>query len=344
MSRASPAPNRVKSMDALRATASEEPISGAMPDLTTVVKRLAYIDFKLIRDFRGHAFHLYTGERLNDMVESIRQNGILIPLIVRRISDDPEFEYEMLSGHNRKNAGVLSGLEGALCVVKDGITDDDALMYVVETNLMQRSFSDMLPSERAAVLALRYSKMFAQGKRNDIARELQMLSGDPVDETCGTEFHKLLSRDDLGEKYKLTGRSIANYIRIDKLIYGLKIRMDNNMFTIKAGVSLSFLPDHEQRLVDAAMASMKNKLSDNMASEIRKTYESNGLDGTTLMRIIYGAHQAEHVSVKLSRQTFSKYFTDGTTKAEAEKIIEQALTLYFAQHKGMEEMKDVRAN
>jgi ParB family chromosome partitioning protein len=301
-----------------------------------------YLEFKVIRDFRGHAFHLYTGERLNDMVESIRQNGILIPLIIRRISDDPDFEYEMLSGHNRKNAGILAGLEGSLCIVKDGITDDEALMYVVETNLMQRSFSDMLPSERAAALALRYSKMFAQGKRNDIARELQMLSGDLTDDaTCGTEFHKLLSRDDLGEKYKLTGRSIANYIRINKLIHALKVRLDNNVFTIKAGVSLSFLPEHEQRLVDAAMASMKNKLSDNMASEIRKMYESNGLDGAALMKIICGTHQAERVSIRLSRQTFSKYFADGTSKAEAEKIIERALALYFTHHEETEGAKNV---
>ncbi len=341
MGRASPAPNRVKSMEVLRATAATEPAATAIPD-AVVTKRLVYLEFKTIRDFRGHAFHLYTGERLSDMVESIRQNGILIPLIIRRISDDPDFEYEMLSGHNRKNAGILAGLEGALCVVKDGISDDEALMYVVETNLMQRSFSDMLPSERATALALRYSKMFAQGKRNDIARELQMISGDSADDaTCGTEFHKLLSRDDLGEKYKLTGRSIANYIRINKLIHALKVRLDNNVFTIKAGVSLSFLPEHAQRLVDAAMASMKNKLSDNMACEIRKTYESNELDGAALMKIIYGTHQTKRVSIRLSRQTFSKYFADGTSKAEAEKIIESALELYFTHHKEAEEAKNV---
>ena len=99
-----------------------------------------FIEFKTIRDFAGHAFHLYTGERLNDMVESVRQNGILQPLIVRRIHDDPEFDYEMLSGHNRKNAAVIAGLDGALCLVKEGISDEEAIMYVVETNLMQRSF------------------------------------------------------------------------------------------------------------------------------------------------------------------------------------------------------------
>lgn len=98
------------------------------------------------------------------MVESIRQNGILMPLIVRRIFGDPSRDYEMLSGHNRMNAGQSAGLEGAWCVVKEGLSDAEAMMYVIETNLLQRSFSDLLPSEKAAVLALRYSEMFSQGK------------------------------------------------------------------------------------------------------------------------------------------------------------------------------------
>ena len=63
--------------------------------------------------------------------------------------------YEMLSGHNRMNAGKLAGLESAWCLVKEGLTDEEALMYVIETNLLQRSFADLLPSEKAAVLALR---------------------------------------------------------------------------------------------------------------------------------------------------------------------------------------------
>ena len=74
-------------------------------------------------DLVGHPFRLYTGERLSDMVESIRQNGILMPLIIRRIFDDKEHDYEMLSGHNRMNAGQIAGLEGAWCLIKEGLTD-----------------------------------------------------------------------------------------------------------------------------------------------------------------------------------------------------------------------------
>lgn len=94
--------------------------SGPEQEITKKGVRLVFIAFARIRQFQGHPFRLYTGERFSDMVESIRQNGILMPLIVRRIFGDPAHDYEMLSGHNRMNAGQAAGLEGAWCVVQRG--------------------------------------------------------------------------------------------------------------------------------------------------------------------------------------------------------------------------------
>ncbi len=129
-----------------------------------------------IHMFQKHPFHLYAGERLDDMVESVKANGVLIPAIVRKVEPDGSgCEYEMLSGHNRLNASRLAGRNEIPCIVKENLSDEDAWIYVVETNVLQRSFADMLPSEKAAVLALRYSKMFSQGKRNDIIAELKAL-------------------------------------------------------------------------------------------------------------------------------------------------------------------------
>lgn len=137
---------------------------------------LQFIPPKKIRTFLNHPFRLYDGERLDDLVESVKANGILIPTIVRKIEKDENgYEYEMLAGHNRQNAAIIADLEVIPCIVKENITDEEAWIYVIETNVMQRSFTDMLPSEKAAVLALRYSKMFSQGKRNDIIEELKRL-------------------------------------------------------------------------------------------------------------------------------------------------------------------------
>ena len=151
------------------------------------------ISIAKIRMFRNHPFRLYDGERLDDMVESVRANGVLIPAIVRKIEPDENgCEYEMLSGHNRMKASHIGGHDELPCIVKENLSDEDALIYVVETNLLQRSFADMLPSEKAAVLSLHYSKMFSQGKRNDIISEHKMLENPQYineNSTCGNECH-----------------------------------------------------------------------------------------------------------------------------------------------------------
>ena len=213
-------------------------------EITQKGLRLVFISFSKIRQFAGHPFRLYTGERLSDMVESIRQNGILMPLIIRRILDGGVYDYEMLSGHNRMNAGQIAGLDGAWCLIKEGLSDTEALMYVVETNMLQRSFSDLLPSEKAAVLALRYSEMFSQGKRNDILRELKALEGGG--ETCGSDFHKSKNRDTLGGDYDLTGRQVANYLRINQLLDCLRLKLDAKLLTLASAVSLSYLSRENQ--------------------------------------------------------------------------------------------------
>ena len=193
-------------------------------EITQKGLRLVFISFSKIRQYAGHPFRLDTGERLSDMVESIRQNGILMPLIICRILDGGVYDDEMLSGHNRMNAGQIAGLDGAWCLIKEGLPDAEALMYVVETNMLQRSFSDLLPSEKAAVLALRYSEMFSQSKRNDILRELKALEGGG--ETCGSDFHRSNSRDTLGGDYDLTGRQVANYLRVNQLLDCLRLKLD----------------------------------------------------------------------------------------------------------------------
>lgn len=105
------------------------------------------LDINGIRPFHGHPFHLYEGERLDDMVESIKEHGILNPVIVRKM----HYGYEMLSGHNSQNAGKLAGLTQIPAIVKENLSDADAYVYVIETNLMQRSFTDLSISEKAAV-------------------------------------------------------------------------------------------------------------------------------------------------------------------------------------------------
>jgi ParB family chromosome partitioning protein len=108
------------------------------------------------------------------MMESIRANGVLVPIL------------EILAGHNRINAVRIAGLSVVPAIVLENVPDDEALIYVIATNLTQRSFSDMAHSEKAAVIALQHSKLFSQGKRNDILNELKMLENPQDNKEAGT--------------------------------------------------------------------------------------------------------------------------------------------------------------
>ncbi|MCI6977448.1 MAG: ParB N-terminal domain-containing protein [Lachnospiraceae bacterium] len=181
-----------------------------------------------IKVFHNHPFHLYEGERLDDMVESIREHGVLNPVIVLKSADG----YEMLSGHNRANAARLAGLTEIPAIVKVGLSEAEAYVYVIETNLMQRSFTDLLPSEKAAVMAAHYDKVCCQGKRNDIIRELQILSGADPDDTCCHNGNKLKSLDVIASEYGFSSRNAARYLRLNHLIQPFKNLMDENKIAL----------------------------------------------------------------------------------------------------------------
>ena len=129
--------------------------------------------------YHNHKFQLYTGERKEDMEESIRQNGILTPLIVQPLSTSVQ-KYEILIGHNRWNCAKSIGKATVPAIVKTGLTAEEAEMYVIESNIIQRGFNNLKVSEQAAVIAQRHHEMFSQGKRNDIIKELKILNGESV--------------------------------------------------------------------------------------------------------------------------------------------------------------------
>jgi ParB family chromosome partitioning protein len=137
------------------------------------------------------------------MVLSIKELGVLQPVIVRPLNED-EGLYEILSGHNRVNAAKLAGLTEIPVIIKKGLSDEEAKLIVTETNLIQRSFSDLSHSERAIALKTHMSAITKQGKRNDLISEITNIlvafeSSD--EETCGLIDHKTKSRDKTAEKY-----------------------------------------------------------------------------------------------------------------------------------------------
>ena len=273
-----------------------------------------------IKAFHDHPFHLYEGERLDDMVESIREHGILNPVIVRKKGRG----YEMLSGHNRQNAARIAGLTEIPAIVKEGLSDEEAYVYVIETNVIQRSFTDLAQSEKAAVLSARYEKVISQGKRNDILREIEEIGGE--DGTCGHDVHKSKSRDGIGEEYGMTGRNIARYMRVDKLIPPFKDRLDAGELTLTAAVDLSYLSEEEQE----AVAGQETVLDGKTAKAIRAA--AGELTEGKLEEILHpvkASAQKKMASVKIPAEVEEKYFS-GLRAKEWTDLLIHALEAWFA--------------
>jgi len=283
--------------------------------------------------FEGHPFRLYEGERLDDMVASIKTNGVLVPIIVRKVEE----KLEILAGHNRTNAAKLAGLAAIPAIVFHDVTDDDAMVYIVETNLIQRSFSDMTHTEKAAVIALHHSKMFSQGKRNDILEQIKMLENPHEyrgNETFGQVDQKLYSREMVAKEYNLSSKTVARYLRLQHLIPALKLRTDNSEIPFGAAVTLSFLKEPEQEIVADYMKCDAFSISINKADMLRQLSEKGKLNGESVYKILSGDAKPKPnrtPTVKVDKAVYARYFKPNQPAKEVQAIVEKALDLYFEQ-------------
>ena len=321
------APKRKVFQDALDLLA-EDP----MKDTPVSVNGIVSIPVEEIHPFHDHPFRLYEGDRLEDMVQSIREYGVLNPVIVRKAARG----YEMLAGHNRTNAAKIAGLTEVPAIVKTDLSDEDAYVYVIETNLLQRSFAELLPSEKTAVLVARYEKIISQGKRNDIRQEIEALEetcGHDVHKsrqrTCGHHVHKLQkSRDGLGEEYGMTGRNIARYMRLDRLISEFKDAVDKGTMAMVAAVDLSYLNVKMQKMIQQVAEDEGKKLKPKQAVELRKMGKEITKEGIESVLAGKERKKPQSVSVKLPVELYEKYFAQMDAGAVQE-IMEKALEGYF---------------
>ena len=293
-------------------------------DMPVVVENgIQMISVERIQPFHNHPFRMYEGERLADMVDSVKEHGILNPVIVHKTEDG----YEMLSGHNRWNAAKLAGLTEIPAIVKEGLAEEEAYVYVIETNLMQRSFTDMLPSEKAAVLAERYDKVLYQRHREAIVKELQELEGVTKG---GHDVHLSKNRDKLGQEYGMTGRNIARYMRLNQLVPALKEKVDDGNLTMVAAVDLSYLSEREQMVVAVQEEEGKIKLTPKNVEVLK------AIDGEITAEKIKGAFAktdkqsgSKDVSIKIPGEVYQRFFKD-VKPEEVAGIVEQALKVWFA--------------
>lgn len=322
---------------------------------------LKQLPLNLLVPRHNHRFKLYDGERLQDMVQSIRSNGVLTPIIVMLINDElvkliesemnaadedkkvklgeaAEFyrshldKYEILAGHNRCNAAQLAGKTSVPGIVKENLSYDEAEMYVAETNFMQRGFDDLSITERAAVLAARHSAMFDEDKRNAIVRELAILNGEEVENTADGEKKSKLAA--VGENYGLSKDTVARLIRIDKLVPELKSYVDEGRIAVRAAVNLSYLFSSEQRkvaeLIDFGVDMKKSAL-------LREVSRQNKLNDNAIHEILITGRlgnapvaKRKPIRVKIDTEISDKYFSPDWDEARVQDIINLALEQYFS--------------
>ena len=299
--------------------------------------------------FDGHPFRLYEGERLDDMVESVKANGVLVPVITRKNANIESADgeaVEILAGHNRINAAQIAGLETVPAIVLEGISDDEAMVYVVETNLIQRSFSDMTHSEKAAVINMHHSKMFSQGKRNDILEQLKVLENPEIKQAKTDTSVSVESEaesdagqrtdEKIGVMYSLSRNTIARYLRIHRLIRALKPLLDKGAIPFLAAVEISFfMLENQHQLAECLEDGYKINVS--KAIELRKLSKAQTLDMETMKDILAGQTadtENKPRRVKVRGELYDRFFKPEQSAEEVESIVEEALMLYFDSVRG----------
>ena len=289
------------------------------------------IELNLLENYHDHPFTLYTGKRLSDMVESVKENGILNPIIILKKEDGA---YEILSGHNRAGAARLANLKTVPCIVKENLSEEQAYTYVIETNLMQRSFSDLLPTEKALVLKIRYEKIASQGKRNDLQKEINNLEQGIIEKESKTE-DKTNSRKALGKEYHLSGASIARYLRLNELSKSWKQEVDNEKIGLTMAVDLSYLSKEIQEYLyqQCGELELTLKSSDTKALHLMNRQEELNKEMiTTYLLNLKKPKMKEYQNIKLSQSIYQKFFRYEESKEEVEGIIEKALEIYFRKY------------
>lgn len=302
---------------------------GAMISQENQVKQ---IPVEQLIPYHNHQYTLYEGERRDDMVESIREHGVMTPIICRPHPDEDKVGmYEILIGHNRWNCSRLAGLEYVPGIIKENLSEEDAQTYVDESNLLQRGFNELKISEQARVISRRYFEMFSQGKRNDIINEIRMLSGDaPLEK-------KPNSREKVGEEYGLSRNTIASLVRISKLIDNIKPWIDSKSISVRAGVELSYLDEDAQSLLydfnSNEDGTMKYKISEAQAKDLRILYDDckkveDKFNTTMISRVLVVKKKKPDKKISVKPDTYLKYFKDKNAD-EVQEILEQALQQYF---------------
>ena len=279
------------------------------------------IEIARIHEFPNHPFKVLDDERMDLLVDSIRENGILNPVIVR---PDQNGDYEMISGHRRLHAAGIAGLQKIPAIVKE-MSDDEAIIKMVDANIQRE---EILPSERAFSFKMKMEAMSRQGSR--------------VDLTCGTEFHKLdainkKTRETIGDEAGMTGRQVTKYIRLTELISSILDLVDSKKITLTMGVDISYLDEQVQKWVYEYYRD-NGFLKPVQVEALRNQQDLSKASQYSVISIMNDALPKKNTAAKVSfsEKKLDKYFPSHYSAKDRETVIIQLLEQWSEAQKAIQ--------
>ena len=279
----------------------------------------AEIRIDQIYPFENHPFKVLDDDKMAELVESIKENGVLSPVLVR---PDDEGGYEMISGHRRMHAAKLAGLTTIPAIIKP-MTNDEATIVMVDSN-MQRE--ELLPSERAFSLKMKMDAMRRQGKRTDLSQaETKSESVKNPGTTCGTQFPKLedenRSREQIGKESGISGRQVQKYIRLTELTEDLLNLVDQKKLPIVLAVEISRFSVELQRSLYSYI--QKNGMINKTQLDALKKFNYENLTDYSLTQVLNDAvpEKKDDGKVIITRRTLDKYFSKNVTTEKRQEVI-----------------------
>lgn len=277
------------------------------------LEKVMKIPLSEIHDFKNHPFRVRMDEDMEKLIESVQDNGVLIPVMVR--PDKEGNGYEMIAGHRRKYAMTVTGMTEIDAIVRD-LDDDQATIIMVDSNIQREH---ILPSERGFAYKMRLDAMKHQGKRTDLT------SGQVVQKLKGKYSIEKLA-DEVGENYK----QVQRYIRLTYLIEPLRdmvdeIREDGIVMALNPAYEVSFLTEQEQNDLVNVIEDFLSTPSLAQAQELKRRSQAKVLDKEFMEEMLSmdKPNQKEKISFKM--EELDKYFPRGYTPRQRIDVIHRLL-------------------
>lgn len=272
-------------------------------------EKVRVVPLSAVKDFPNHPFQVKDDDSMQELIHSIEVNGVLNPVIARKTEQG---DYELISGHRRKHACEVLGIERIPIIVRE-ISRDEAVIAMVDSNLQREN---ILPSEKAFAYKMKMEAMKRQGQRND-------LTSVPLAQKLGKTTREIIGEDS-GE----SADQIRRYIRLTELVPELLEMVDNGRMGFRPAVEISYLQEEEQRDLVETIDTEDCTPSLAQAIRMKELSREGKLDMDTIFEIMSEEKPNQREKIKIPAERFEKYFKRGTSPQVIEETIFKALDFY----------------